>query len=163
MFELLAALGGIGLRPAKNHEAADFMRKGAAFPLGVILFGVRLLLLPFLGAASQELLHEPGVFVCVLDRVGVVQAWPLEHFLKVVRGALGGRSLSLSLDSGHERALAPWLAFLLLFLLARVVGGTLIGVLVLLHLAFGAIKDCPHRVLAGSVASGDVKELLGSS
>jgi hypothetical protein len=63
------------------------------------------------------------------------------------------------LDSGHERALASLLVVLLL--IAGAVGSVLVGVLVSLRLAFGAVKDCPHRVFAGGVAGGDVKELLG--
>jgi hypothetical protein len=84
MFELLAALGGVGLWPTKNHEVAGFMWKGAVFPLSIILPRVGLLLLPFLGATGRELLHEPVVVVCVFDRVGMIRAWPFEHLLKVV-------------------------------------------------------------------------------
>jgi hypothetical protein len=85
----------------------------------------------------------------------------LEHLLEVVEGALSGRPLALSFGSGHEQALVPLLVVVLL-LLTEAVGGTLIGVLVPLCLAFRAIEDCPHRVLAKGVANGNVEELLSS-
>jgi hypothetical protein len=76
--------------------------------------GVRLCLpILLLGAPRQELLHEPIVLVGVLDGLGIVWARSLEHLLKVVRGALGGRLLALALSSGHERVTRPWLVLLL--------------------------------------------------
>ena len=41
------------------------------------------------------------------------------------------------------------------------VGGALAGVLVPLHLAFEAIKNCFDRLLAQGMAGGDVEEFLG--
>ena len=67
--------------------------------------------------------------------------------------------LPLTVGGSHERALVP----LLLLLLAETVGGTFVGVLVPFCLALEAVEDRFDRLLARSVASGDVKELLGGS
>jgi len=56
---------------------------------------------------------------------------PSSSLSKVVRGTLGGLPASLTVGSGHERALAP----LLVLLLVGTVGGTFAGVLVPLRLA----------------------------
>jgi hypothetical protein len=74
----------------------------------------------------------------------VVRARPLEELLKVVRLALGGHLLALSLGSGHERVITP----LLVLLLLRVVGGAFTGVVVPLCLALGPVKNCFDRLLA---------------
>ena len=63
----------------------------------------------------------------------------------------------LAVGSGHKRALM----LLLVLLLVGAVVGTIAGVLVLLGLAFGAVKNRPDRLLARGVAGGDVEELLG--
>ena len=52
---------------------------------------------------------------------------------------------------------------LLVLLLVGAVGGTFAGVLVPLCLALGVVKNCPDRLLARGVASGDVEELLSAS
>ena len=77
----------------------------------------------------------------------------------MVRGTLGGLLASLIVGSGHERALMP----LFVLLLVGMVGGAFVGVLVLLHLAFEAVENCPDCVLARGVAGGDVENLLGGS
>jgi hypothetical protein len=59
--------------------------------------------------------------------------------------------------SGHERALTP----LLVLLLVWMVGGTFVGVIVLLCLALGAVEDGSNRLFTRGMAGGDVKELLG--
>ena len=74
----------------------------------------------------------------------MVQAWPFEQLLEVVRGTLGGLPTPLVVGNGHEQALAP----LLLLLVVGAVGGTFAGVLVLLCLALGAVKNRPDRLLA---------------
>jgi len=51
----------------------------------------------------------------------------------------------------------------LLVLLVGVVGGAFTGVLVPLHLALGAVKNCSDRLLTRGMAGGDVEELLGGS
>ena len=65
----------------------------------------------------------------------------------------------LAVDGSHERALA----LLLVLLLAGMVGGAFASILILLHLAFEAVENCPDCVLARGVAGGDVKKLLGGS
>jgi hypothetical protein len=50
----------------------------------------------------------------VLDGIGVVRAWAFEQLLEVVRGALGGRPLALSLDSNYKRVPVPLLVPLFL-------------------------------------------------
>jgi hypothetical protein len=67
----------------------------------------------------------------------------------VVRTALGGRLLALSLGSSHERAPVP---LFVLLLIVRAVGGAFASILVLLRLTSGAVKNRP---------SCDIKELLG--
>jgi hypothetical protein len=94
----------------------------------------------------------------VLDGIGVVRAGSLEHLLKVIRCALGRHLLTLVLCDGHERIPMPLLAPLLVL---RAVLGALAGVLVLLGLASGAVENHSNNLLARSVASGNVEELLG--
>ena len=77
----------------------------------------------------------------------------------MVRGTLSGLSTPLAVGSGHERALM----LLLVLLLVGAVGGTFTGVLIPLCLTLGAVENCPDRLLARGVASGDVEELLGRS
>ena len=86
----------------------------------------------------------------------MVQAWPFEQLLKVVRGTLGGLLTPLAVGNGHERALTS----LLVLLLVAAVGGAFIGVLVTLGLALGAVENCPNRLLTRGMAGGDVKESL---
>ena len=74
----------------------------------------------------------------------MVRAWPFEQLLEVVWGTLHGLLAPLVVGSGHERALAP----LLVFLLDGTVGGTFTGVLVPLCHTFEAVKNCPDRLLA---------------
>ena len=59
-------------------------------------------------------------------------------------------SSPLAVGGGHERALAPLLALLL----DGTVGGTFADVLILLRLAFEAVKDRSDRLLARGVAGG---------
>ena len=89
----------------------------------------------------------------------MVQAWPFEWLLKVVRGTLDGLLTPVAVGSGHERALAP----LLVLLLVGTVGGAFTNVLIPLRLALGAVKNCPDCLLARGVVGGDVDELLGGS
>ena len=77
----------------------------------------------------------------------------------MVRGTLGGLPTPLMVGSGHQRALAP----LLVLLLVGVVEGAFACVLVPLCLVLGAVENCPDRLLARSMAGGDVEELLGGS
>ena len=93
------------------------------------------------------------------DGESMVQAWPFEQLLNVVRGTLGGHLTPLAIGSGHERALMP----LLVLLLVGAVGGAFTGVLVPLGLALGVVENRPDRLLARGVAGGDVEELLGGS
>jgi hypothetical protein len=62
----------------------------------------------------------------------------------MVRSALGGCLLALSLSSGQERVPMP----LLVLLLFRMVGGTFVSVAILVFLASGTIKNCPNHLLA---------------
>ena len=80
----------------------------------------------------------------MLDGESMVRAWPFEQLLEVVRGTLGGLLNPLVVGSGHEQALMP----LLVLLLVGVVGGAFTGVLVLLCLALGAVKNHLDRLLA---------------
>ena len=89
----------------------------------------------------------------------MVRAWPFEQLLEVVWGTLGGLLIPLAVGSGHDRALVP----LLVLLLVGAVGGTFIGVLIPLCLAFGVVKNCPNCLLARGMAGGDVEDLLGGS
>ena len=93
----------------------------------------------------------------MLDGESMVQAWPFELLLELVRGTFSGLLTPLAVKSGHEQALAP----LLVLLLARTVGGTFIGVLVPLHLAFEVVENRLNCLLARGMAGGDVEELLG--
>ena len=77
----------------------------------------------------------------------------------MVQGTLYEHRTPLAVGDGHERALVP----LLVFLLARTVGGALAGVLFPLCLAFEAVEDRFDCFLARGVAGGDVKKLLGGS
>jgi hypothetical protein len=95
----------------------------------------------------------------MVDMVGVVRVGSLEHLLEVIQGTLDGCLLALAFCGGLERILRLLLAPLLLFL--RPVGGALPGVLVLLGLALGVVKNHSDHLLARRVAGGDVEELLG--
>ena len=77
----------------------------------------------------------------------------------MVRGTLGGLLTPFAVGGSHERTLV----LLPVLLLARMVGGPFIGVLVLLCLAFEAVKGRPNSLLARGVAGGNVEELLGGS
>ena len=89
----------------------------------------------------------------------MVQAWPFEQLLEVVRSTLHGLSTSPMVDGSYEQALMP----LLVLLLDGMVGGAFTSVLIPLRLAFEAIEDCSDRLLARGVPSANVEELLGSS
>ena len=65
----------------------------------------------------------------------------------------------LAVNSGHE----PALMSLLVLHLVGVVGGAFAGILVPLCLALGAVENCPDRLLARGMASGDVEDLLVGS
>ena len=80
----------------------------------------------------------------MLDRESMVRTWSFEQLLEVVWGALDGLLTPLALGGSHERALTP----LLVLLLARTVASAFTSVLVLLSLAFEAVKNCPDRLLA---------------
>ena len=88
----------------------------------------------------------------------MVWTWPLEQLVEVIGGALSHRLTSFSLGGSHERAPVPFSVLLLI----GVVRGGFVGILVLLRLASGAIKNCSNHLLARSVAGRDVKEFLGS-
>ena len=90
---------------------------------------------------------------------GVVWAWPLEHFLEVVRSALRGLPTTPAVYDGHKRALGP----LLFLLLGGTIGGAFADVLVSPRLAFEAVEDRFDRFFARGVAGGDVEEFLGGS
>ena len=64
-----------------------------------------------------------------------------------------------AVNDGHERALVP----LLVLLFVGTVGGTFACVLILICLAFEAVKNRPDRLFVGGIAGGDVEELLGGS
>ena len=74
----------------------------------------------------------------------MVQEWPFEQLLKVVRGTLCGLLTPLAVNDGHERALV----LLLVFLLVGMVGGTFASVLVPFCLALEAVEDRSDRLLA---------------
>ena len=93
----------------------------------------------------------------MLDGESMVQTLSFKQLLEVVRGAFGGLPTPLVAGGGHERALTP----LLVLLLARMVGSTFIGILVLLCLAFEVVEDSSNCLLARGVAGGDVEKLLG--
>jgi hypothetical protein len=77
----------------------------------------------------------------------------------VIRVAFSGRLLALGLCSGHEQVSGPLLAPLLLL---QAVKGAFASVLVSLGIPPGAVKNRSDRLLARSMAGGDVEELLGS-
>ena len=89
----------------------------------------------------------------------MVQAWPFQQLLEVVRSTLGGLLTPVAVGGGHERALAP----LLVLLLVGTVGGAFTNVLIPLRLALGAVKNCPDCLLARGMTGGDVEELLDGS
>ena len=95
----------------------------------------------------------------MLDREGMVWAWPLEHFLEVVQSALRGLPATFAVSSGHERVVAP---LLLIFLFGGTVGSAFADVLVPPHLSVGAIKDGSDRLLSRGVTGSDVQEFYGS-
>ena len=78
--------------------------------------------------------------------------------VEVIEGALDWCSTGFLLSGGHERAPTPFLVLLLI----RTVGGAFINVLIPLRLASRVIKNYSNHLLAGSVASRDVEEFLGS-
>ena len=77
----------------------------------------------------------------------------------MVQGTLGGLSTPLAVGGAHKRDLV----LLLVLLFVGTVGGAFADVLVPVRLAFKAIEDRSDRLLARSVAGGDVEELLGGS
>ena len=77
----------------------------------------------------------------------------------MVQGTLRGLLAPLAVGGGHERALVP----LLVLLLDGTVGGVFASVLVLLRLAFEAVKDRSDCLLTRGMAGGDVEDLLGGS
>ena len=81
----------------------------------------------------------------MLGREGMVWAWPLEHFLKMVRSALRGLPATLVIGCGHERVVAP---LLLILSFGGAVGGAFAGVLVLPRLAVEAVEDGSDRLLS---------------
>ena len=81
----------------------------------------------------------------MLGPESMVWAWPLEHFLKVVRSALHGLPATLAVGYGHERVVAP---LLLILSFGGTVGGTFADALVLPCLAIGTVEDCSDRVLS---------------
>ena len=89
----------------------------------------------------------------------MVWAWPLEHFLKVVRSAFRRLPATFAVSSGHEWVVAP---LPLIFLFGGTVGGAFAGVLVPPRLCIGAIKDGSDRLLSEGMTGGDVQEFLGS-
>ena len=90
---------------------------------------------------------------------GVVWAWPLEHFLEVVRSAFHRLPTTFAVGGRHERVVAP---LLLIFLFGGMVRGAFAGVLVLPHLSVGAIKYGSDHLLSRGMTGGDVQEFLGS-
>ena len=76
---------------------------------------------------------------------GVVWAWPLEHFLEVVRSALRGLPTTLAVSSSHEWVLTP---LLLVFPFGGTIGGAFAGTLVPPCLALEAIEDRFDRLLS---------------
>ena len=90
----------------------------------------------------------------------MVWAWPLEHFLKVVRSILHGLPATLAVGSGHERVIAP---LLLVLPFDRTVGGDFTSILILPRLAIEVIEDRPDHFFARGMAGGDIKEFLGGS
>ena len=89
----------------------------------------------------------------MLGREGVVWAWPLEHFLEVVRSAFRRLSATFVVGCGHERVVA---SLLLIFSLGGTVGGAFVGGLVPPCLAVGEVKDGSDRFLSRGVTGGDV-------
>jgi hypothetical protein len=59
---------------------------------------------------------------------GVVRAWPLEHFFKVVRSALHGLPTTLAVSSNHERVLV---LLLLILSFGETIGGAFASTLIL--------------------------------
>ena len=88
----------------------------------------------------------------MLNGKGMVRAWSLEQFLKVVRSALHRLPTTPTVCDGHERALA----LLLALLLNGMIGGVFAGILVLSRLTFEVIKDCSNYFFARGMAGGDV-------
>ena len=68
----------------------------------------------------------------------MVWAWPLKHFLKMVRSALRGLPATLAVGSGDERVVT---SLLLILSFGGTVGDAFAGALILPCLAFETIKD----------------------
>ena len=81
----------------------------------------------------------------MFGREGMVRAWSLEHFFKVVWSALRGLPATLTVGSGHERVVAPLLH---IFSFGRTVGGAFAGALVPPRLVIGMVEDHLGRFLA---------------
>ena len=71
-------------------------------------------MLSIIGATGQEPLHEDAVFIQVLNREGMVRAWPFEQLLKVVRGTRGGLLTNLAVGSATSEPSHRRLFFFLL-------------------------------------------------
>ena len=76
---------------------------------------------------------------------GVVWAWPLEHFLEVVRSAFRRLLATFAVGCGHERVVT---SLLLIFSLGGTIGGAFVGGLVPPRLAIRKVEDCSDRLLS---------------
>ena len=76
---------------------------------------------------------------------GMVCAWPLEHFLKMVWSALRGLPATLAVSSGYELVIVP---LFLILSLGGAVGGALTGALIPPYLAVRVVEDGPNGLLS---------------
>jgi hypothetical protein len=153
----------------EDEEDVLHRREATGIPVTTILLGLSILL----DGAAVVLLEHVALLEGVVDQGLVVRARLLQYVVEHAATSRGrSRALSGRVDceglvpvvvaSLRARPIARILALLapLVFLLGLLELAALRGCIV--HaLAFLAIEDGPHRLLAGSKTGGDVEQLVG--
>ena len=155
----MQALGPDYVRSAEDHdallglgEAISVLAHRAPF-LGCRLLDVSLLR-PI--GPSEEAFEELAFLVEVLNGVGMVGAWTIHEFVKMVRQSLLGL-LRRAIGRGDQRrAIRPMSIFFVFLALLR--GGAFIPVHALgFELVLASAKDRSDRLLARGVVGGDIE------
>jgi hypothetical protein len=162
---LALAVGHVNSRSPEEEEDVLHHRKTIDVSITTILLGLAILR----DDAVVELLEHVALLEGVVDWCLVVQAGLLQHVVKYA-GASRGRSRILSgwvnceglvpvvVASLRARLAARLFALLApLVLLLGLLGLAALRGRVIHALALLAVENCPHRLLAGSKAGGDVE------